>query len=111
MFNRQLIAIALLGATAGFSHAQDAATDPQSGKKCVTFMSSETTPTGQTRMVFRNTCASPFRVQVQVPLGNRTRETNIEAGTADKPSKAYVNCRADERCEAAKWTYEATTAS
>ena len=111
MLNRQIIAIALLGATTTFIHAENAATDPQSGKKCVTFMASETTPTGQTRMAFRNTCASPFRVEVQVPVGNRTRETSIDAGTADKPSKAYVNCKADERCEAAKWSYEAASAS
>ncbi len=111
MFKKQIIAMALLGATTTFAHAQDAATDPQSGKKCVTFMASELTPTGQMRMQFRNICASPFQVQVQVPVGSRTRTTNIEAGTADKPSKAYVNCKPDERCEAAKWSYEAVTAS
>lgn len=110
MFKRQFIAIAMLGAVASLAHAQDAGqTDPQSGKKCVTFMSSDLTPTGQVRMQFRNVCANPFHVEVQTSLSNRIRTTNIDAGSADKPAKAYVNCKTDERCEAAKWTYTAVT--
>ncbi len=110
MFSKKIIAIALLGATASFAYAQDSAqTDPQTGKKCVTFMSSELTPTGQIRMQFRNICANPFHVQVQA--ASRTRATDIEAGTADKPAKAYVNCKTDERCEAAKWTYSPASPS
>jgi hypothetical protein len=108
MFSKKIIAIALLGATASFAHAQGE-TEPQTGKKCVTFMASELTPTGQIRMQFRNICANPFHVQVEVK--DRTRGTNIEAGSVDKPSKAYVNCKTDERCEAAKWSYEPATAS
>jgi hypothetical protein len=108
MFKKQIIAIALLGAIASFAHAEDQK-DPQTGKKCVTFMSSELTPTGQIRMQFRNICANPFHVEVQAQ--SRVRATDIEAGSADKPAKAYVNCKTDERCEAAKWTYEPATAS
>lgn len=110
MFKRPLIAIALLGATSTFALAQDAGqTDPQTGKKCVTFMSSDLTPTGQMRMQFRNICANPFHVAVQTSISNRIRTTSIEAGSVDKPAKAYVNCKTDERCEAAKWTYEPVT--
>jgi hypothetical protein len=108
MFSKQIIAIALLGATTSFAHAQDQ-TEPATGKKCVTFMASELTPTGQIRMQFRNICGNPFHVQVQAT--NRVRGTDIEAGSVDKPAKAYVNCKTDERCEAAKWSYEPASAS
>lgn len=108
MFSKQIIAIALLGATASFAHAQEQ-TEPESGKKCVTFMSSELTPTGQIRMQFRNICGNPFHVQVQAT--SRMRSTDIEAGSVEKPAKAYVNCKTDDRCEAAKWSYQPAGAS
>jgi hypothetical protein len=104
MFRRTLVAIALLGAIATAVHADDTARkDPKTGKSCVTMFSSEQTNTGQTRINFRNTCDSPFRVEIAAP--ERTRSGSIEAGTPDKPAKASVTCKADERCEAAKWTY------
>jgi hypothetical protein len=102
-----LIAIAMLGAAAAV-HAADnvqdtARKDPKTGKNCVTLLSSESTPTGRTLVNFRNTCDSPFRVEIDVP--ERTRTGTIEAGTPEKPAKASVSCRADDRCEAAKWSF------
>ncbi len=104
MNRTSLIAIALLGAAATVVHAGDAnRKDPKTGKDCVTQLSSEATGTGRTLVNFRNTCASPFRVEIDVP--ERTRAGNIEAGTPEKPAKAPVSCRAEDRCEAAKWTF------
>lgn len=107
MTRTSLIAIALLGA-ATMAHAEEstndaARKDPQTGKDCVTLFSSEATTTGRTLVNFRNTCDSPFRVQIDVPEHNRAG--TIEAGTPEKPAKASVTCRAEDRCEAAKWTY------
>jgi hypothetical protein len=104
MFKKSLIAIAVLGAATTVVHAGDAARkDPKTGKNCVTMFSSEPTSTGLTRINFRNTCDSPFRVEIDAVA--RTRSGSIEAGTPEKPSKASVTCKADERCEAAKWTF------
>jgi hypothetical protein len=104
MFKKQIIAIALLGATVTLAHAQDATKkDPKSGKNCVTLFSSEPTENGLVRMNFRNTCDSPF--QVQIEARERTRQASITAGTPEAPAKAYVTCKADDVCEAAKWKY------
>lgn len=86
------------------AYAQDGAKDPKSGKSCVTFMSSEMTPQGQVRMNYRNTCANAFQIQVQA--GENIRKKSIEAGSPEKPSKAFVTCKSDDRCEVAKWKYE-----
>lgn len=104
MLKKSLLAIALLGATANLVHAQDAVRkDPKTGKSCVTLLSSELTNTGLMRLNFRNTCDSPFRVEVNTV--ERTRAGTIEAGTPEKPAKASVTCKTDERCEGAKWTF------
>jgi hypothetical protein len=103
-FQRQVLAITVLTTVAILGKAEEAAKDPKSGKSCVTFMSSEVTISGQTRMNYRNTCASPFQIRIQA-AGN-TREKGIEPGSPEKPSKAYVTCKADDRCEVAKWRYE-----
>src|SRR5262245_53994736 len=104
MFKKSFIAIALLGAAATAVHADDAVQkDPKTGKSCVTMVSSELTNTGMTRVNFRNTCGSPFRVEIDAT--ERTRTGSIEAGTAEKPSKAFVTCKADDRCETAKWKF------
>jgi len=104
MVRKSLIAIALLGAATTVVHAEEATRkDPKTGKSCVTMFSSEQTDTGLTRVNFRNTCDSPFRVEIDAT--ERTRSGSIDAGTPEKPSKASVTCKADERCEAAKWTF------
>jgi hypothetical protein len=104
MFKRSLITIALLGAATSFVHAEDATQkDPKTGKSCVTMFSSEPTSTGLTRINFRNTCGSPFRVEIDAL--ERTRSGSIEAGTPEKPAKAAVTCRAEDRCEASKWKF------
>jgi hypothetical protein len=86
------------------AYAQEGAKDPKTGKGCVTFMSSEMTPQGQVRMNYRNTCANAFQIQVQA--GENIRNKSIEAGSPEKPSKAYVTCKSDDRCEVAKWKFE-----
>lgn len=103
-FQTRIFAIAVLAATSVLAHAEEAAKEPKSGKNCVTFMSSEPTNTGQTRMNYRNICASSFQIRVQA--GDNLREKSIEPGSPEKPSKAYVTCKADDRCEVAKWRYE-----
>lgn len=108
MNRTSLIAIALLGAAATAVHAADNAgdttrKDPKTGKDCVTLLSSEATTTGRTLINFRNTCDSPFRVEIDVP--EHTRAGTIAPGTPEKPAKASVTCRAEDRCEAAKWTF------
>jgi hypothetical protein len=101
MFRKSLIA--LLGAATTLVHADEARKDPKTGKSCVTMFSSELTSTGLTRVNFRNTCDSPFRVEIDTV--ERTRSGSIEAGTPDKPSKASVTCKAEDRCEASKWKF------
>ena len=105
MFKKMLTAAALLGAATTAVHADEATArkDPKTGKSCVTMFSSEPTNTGLTRINFRNTCDSAFRVEIDA--AERTRSGSIEAGTPEKPSKASVTCKAEERCEAAKWTF------
>jgi hypothetical protein len=105
MFKRQFVAIALLGAVATFAHGSDAAkTDPKTGKSCVTFMSAEPVDNALLRMHFRNTCDSPF--EIRIPAGQNTRKKSIEAGSSEKPTKAFVTCRSSDGCETAKWIYE-----
>ena len=103
MINRSIVAVlSVFGIT--LSHAQDAAkTNPETGKNCVTLLSSEITAAGLVRVYFRNTCGSPF--QIQIEANQRTREAAITAGTTKAPSKAYVTCRAQDGCEGAKWKY------
>jgi hypothetical protein len=104
-FYRQIFATAMLGAAAVLTHAEEAAKkEPKSGKDCVTFMSSELTNTGQTRMNYRNICTSPFQIRIQT--AENLREKAIEPGSPEKPAKAFVTCKADDRCEVAKWRYE-----
>jgi hypothetical protein len=99
------MAIALLAASATLVHAEDnGKKDPKTGKACVAFVSSELSDRGLVRMNFRNTCDSPFRIQIQAT--GATRQKTIEAGTPDKPAKAYVSCKPGENCESAKWQYE-----
>jgi hypothetical protein len=103
-FQRQIFATAL-AAAAALAHAQEAAKkEPTSGKDCVTFMSSELTNTGLTRLNYRNICTSPFQIRIQA--GENLREKAIEPGSPEKPAKAFVTCKPDERCEVAKWRYE-----
>lgn len=105
MINKQITAIALLVAAAGLAHAQDAPkTDPGSGKNCVSFFSSESPTPGLIRMNFRNICDSQF--QIEIMAAEKTRKGTINAGTPEKPAKAYVTCRSDDGCEAAEWKYE-----
>jgi hypothetical protein len=108
MFVKHTFAIGLLGTAAVFAtppvQAQEGAKDATSGKKCVIFMSSEMTPQGQMRMNYRNICPNTF--QIQVEAGETIRKKSIEAGSPEKPSRAYVTCKPDDRCEVAKWKYE-----
>jgi hypothetical protein len=108
MFVKYNFAIGLLTTAAVLAvtsaYAQEGTKDPKSGKSCVTFMSSELTPQGQVRMNYRNTCANAF--QIQVHAGENIRKKSIEAGSPEKPSKAYVTCKSDDRCEVAKWKFE-----
>jgi hypothetical protein len=103
--HRQFIAIALLAAAAVVAHAEDASKkDPKTGKNCVTFLSFEAPDDrGRVKVNFRNTCASSFQIQMQVD--GKVRENRIEAGSPEKPSRAFITCKSDERCEAAKWDY------
>jgi hypothetical protein len=87
------------------AHAADSAKkDPQTGKNCVRFIAAETTNVGQTRMIYRNTCSNAFEIRIQA--GKKVRQGSIEAGSAEKPSTAYITCRPDDRCDSAKWVYE-----
>ncbi|MEJ0100498.1 MAG: hypothetical protein WDO12_12505 [Pseudomonadota bacterium] len=106
MSRKPLVTFALLATTAiaSLAHADDATRDPGTGKKCVTYLSSETTAGGQTQMNFRNTCGSPFQIRVE-GIG-RTREKGIEAGTPQTPARVSLICTPEERCEVAKWVYE-----
>jgi hypothetical protein len=104
-FQRQIFATVALAAAAALAHAEEAAKkEPKSGKDCVTFMSSELTSTGKTRMNYRNICTSPFQIRLQT--GDILREKAIEPGSPEKPAKAFVTCMPDDRCEIAKWRYE-----
>jgi hypothetical protein len=105
MFRKQIIATALLGTIAAFAHGSEAPKkDPKTGKNCVTFMSSEAVDNALVRMNFRNTCDSPF--EIRIPVGQNTRKKSIEAGSSEKPTKAFVTCRSSDACETAKWLYE-----
>lgn len=105
MLRKSIVAIAMLGSIATLAHGAEAAKkDPKTGKNCVTLLSSESTIPGLLRVNFRNTCDSPF--QVQILASTRTRETSISAGTPESPSKAYVTCKLEDSCESAKWQYE-----
>jgi hypothetical protein len=86
------------------AHAGEAAKEPKTGKSCVSFISSELTNVGKVKMNYRNICANPF--QIRISSGENTREGTIEAGSPDKPSRAFITCNSDERCEVAKWKYE-----
>jgi hypothetical protein len=104
LIKRPLIAIGLLAATTTIAGAEETGkTDPETGKSCVSFLSSEPTDLGLLRMHFRNTCDSPFEIQI---IGEKTRKGSIPAGTAKKPAKAVVTCRSGDGCETAKWKYE-----
>jgi hypothetical protein len=108
MLVKHTFAIGMLATSAVFAlspaHAQEGAKDPKSGKSCVTYMSSELTAQGQVRMNYRNTCANAFQIQIQA--GDNIRKKSIEAGSPEKPSRAYVTCKSDDRCEVAKWKFE-----
>lgn len=108
MLIRNAIATGLLATVATFAfspaHAVDVAKHPQTGKNCVTFLSSQTTAAFQTRMNYRNICDNAFAIRIQT--GDLVREKTIEAGSSEKPSTAYITCKADDRCEAAKWIFE-----
>jgi hypothetical protein len=102
---KKILAIALLAATTALAHADDTGKkDPKTGKACVAFMSSELSQQGLVRMNFRNICDSPFTIQIQAT--GATRQKAIEAGTPEKPAKAYVSCRPGDNCESSKWQYE-----
>lgn len=105
MIKRQLLAIGLLAAAATLVQGAEEAgkTDPESGKQCVAYFSSEQTDLGRVRMHFRNICDSPFQIQI---MSEKVRKGTIEAGTSKKPGKGHVTCRSDDECETAKWTYE-----
>jgi hypothetical protein len=107
MIRRQLLAIGLLAAATTLAYGREAReggkTNPETGKSCVEFFASEPIDLGRVRMYFRNTCGSPFEIQI---MAERTRKASIEAGTAQKPAKAYVTCRSDDQCETADWKYE-----
>ena len=105
MLSKQIAILAALALTAGLVHAEDTAkTDPKTGKACVTYMSSESTQAGLVQVNFRNTCDSPFRIQIMG--AQRTRAGSIESGTPGSPAKGQVICRPDDRCETAKWQYQ-----
>lgn len=109
MFTRPISAIGLLAMAAILAHtptrADEAARkEPSSGKNCVSFVSSEFTNTGLLRMNYRNICDGAFQIRLQV--GEKIREKSIEAGSPAKPSRAYITCKAEDRCEVAKWSYE-----
>jgi hypothetical protein len=99
-------AMAAVATAGGLAQAEEAAgpTHPESGKSCVAYFSAERTDTGRVRMHFRNICNQPF--QIRIPVGEKARKGSIEAGTPDKPAKAYVTCRSDDGCETADWTFE-----
>ncbi len=101
---RQALATILLATAAVLAHAQeDAKKEPKTGTNYVPFLSSAMPARGQVRMIFRNICASAFQIRVEA-RGN-IRESGIEAGSPEKPSRAFVLCKTDERCEVAKWQY------
>jgi hypothetical protein len=108
MFSKRHFAIGLVIAAAVLvqapAYSADAAKDPKSGKACVTFISSEYTPAGRVQMNYRNTCPTAFQIKIQA--GENVRKKGIEAGSAEKPSKAGVLCTSEDRCEVAKWVYE-----
>ncbi|MEO6080573.1 MAG: hypothetical protein ABIQ86_12435 [Steroidobacteraceae bacterium] len=108
MFSKKHFVIGLITAAAALvqapAYTADAAKDPKSGKACVTLISSEHTSTGRVQMNYRNTCATAFEIKIQA--GENVRKKGIEAGSAEKPSKAAVLCTSDDRCEVAKWLYE-----
>ena len=105
MLKKWTFAIALLAATTTLAHAEDAGKkDPKTGKSCVAFFSSELAENGRLRMNFRNTCDTPF--EIRIPVGRNIRKNSIEAGTPEKPAKAYVVCSPNDGCESAKWVYE-----
>lgn len=108
MLMKHTLATGLMVAAAGLAcapvHAAEAAKDPKTGKNCVTFMSSELDHIGQTRMNYRNVCASSF--EIRILARDNVRRKTIEAGSAEKPSKIYITCKPDDRCEAVKWEYE-----
>jgi hypothetical protein len=101
-----MAALAVVAATGDPAQAEEAAgaTDPESGKSCVAWFSSEHTDTGLVRMHFRNICSQPF--EIRIPVGEKTRKGRIEAGTPEKPAKAHVICRSDDGCETADWKFE-----
>ncbi|HEX2616169.1 MAG TPA: hypothetical protein VHL57_01440 [Flavobacteriales bacterium] len=102
---KTILAFALLATTTTLVHAEDTGRkDPKTGKACVAFISSELSDQGLVRMNFRNTCDSPFRIQIQAT--GVTRQKSIDAGTPDKPAKTYVSCKPGDQCESAKWLYE-----
>ena len=108
MLIKHTLVIGMLATAAVFAaapaQAQEGAKDAKSGKNCVIFMSSELTPQGQVRMNYRNICPNAF--QIQIDAGENIRKKSIEAGSPEKPSKGYVTCKSDDRCEVAKWKYE-----
>lgn len=105
MRNIPVITIALLAAAATVQ-AQDAQQkEPTTGKNCVSFMSSEYTPSGMMQLNFTNICDQRFRVTVQATQ-DRTRTRTIEAGTVKKPAKLALTCKPEDRCEGGKWQYE-----
>jgi hypothetical protein len=105
MFIKQTLATGLLAAAAVLAQAGEAAkTEPKTGKNCVTLMSSELTATGLVRMNYRNICASPFEIRINA--GDVIRKRGIDSGSPEKPTRGYVTCKSDDRCEVAKWEYE-----
>jgi hypothetical protein len=105
MNNRRIVAVALLAASAAMAYgANTAKKDSTNEKDCVSYFSSETTDTGLVRLNFRNSCDSPFRIEV---FGlDHTRHNSIKPGSPEDPSQGYVLCTQDDECETAKWDYK-----
>jgi len=104
MLMKHALAIALL-ATTSLVRAEDTGKkDPQTGKDCVTYFSSEAGTAGVVHMNFRNICGSPF--QIRVMGSEHTREGTIGPGSPASPSRGYVACSPEDRCEASKWQYQ-----
>jgi hypothetical protein len=105
MNKRQMIAVAVLCAATPLAFAaSNKEKNLETGKDCVSYFSAQTTRTGLVQMNFRNTCDSPFTIQVHGV--EHTRESEIKAGTPEEPAKGQVLCSQDDDCVTAKWDYK-----
>ena len=105
MHKRMMTAAAVLVAATPLAFAAgNRQKNPETGKDCVSYFSAQTTRTGLVQMNFRNTCDSVFTIEVHGV--DRTRESQIKAGTPEDPAKGRVLCRPNDECVAAKWDYK-----